>query len=158
RLNPCDERMRRVTHLDAIGRDRWMRDELAAEHLHEALRFARCIPAAALEIAQYRVRTVQREPAPTFGEEPIERRTLCLARQHVARVSDQEVRARDSVRGRVVLMHARTNALLLAQQLEQLQAGEIHVVVFTAADEHCIDRAPSHGFYSCTRLVNPLSA
>ena len=66
---------------------------------------------------------------------------MLLGGAHVTRVGEQEVGRTNRFDVVVVLAHARADLLVLAEQLQELEASVVHVVVLAAYDEISLDRA-----------------
>ena len=124
-----------LRRLDAIGRYRRMGDELAAERLHECRRDPRRIPALALDVAEHGIRAVQGKPALAGLHVVTQPLGTRIVGQDVDRVGHQEVAGLDRRDVAKVLRDMGADLLVLQQQLQELDTGEVHVVVLAAADE-----------------------
>jgi hypothetical protein len=117
-----------IGHFDAIGRDRRVADELAAEQVHEQRRPARRIPQAGVgairQQAQHGVGAVQGIPAATARQPGLERFLRRQRRGDVAGIGDQDIGRLDRGDVLVILEHAGAHGGIIGQELEQFEAGQ----------------------------------
>jgi hypothetical protein len=134
-----------IGHFDAIGRDRRVADELAAEQVHEQRRPARRIPQAGVgairQQAQHGVGAVQGIPAATARQPGLERFLRRQRRGDVAGIGDQDIGRLDRGDVLVILEHAGAHGGIIGQELEQFEPGKVDIVPHPAADQHAIDPA-----------------
>ncbi|MNR04943.1 hypothetical protein D3C85_1209410 [compost metagenome] len=129
-----------------------MRRKLRAERCHQVWRPVGGIHQAIVEKTQNRVGAVQRVPASALLQPFAQGDLLFQAGDDLAGVGQQKVSGAQSVQVRVVLEHPHADALVLAEQLEQLQAGEIDVVVFSSRYHDTINSACLFIFYTVALL------
>ena len=139
RLDAAGQRVIGVGDIDPIGRDRRMGDELAAQCLHHQRCPARAAIEAIVEQAQHRIGAVQRIPAAAIAHPLAQRFLRGQGRHHVAGIGDEHVGGENGVEMAIILEHASPHARVFAQQLQQFQPGEVHVVIQAADDQHAID-------------------
>ena len=96
------------------------------------------VPARRLERA---VRAVQRQPATTVLDPRADGLLLLDRRTQIARVRDEEVRPGDRLDVGEVLRHLDPDVVILGKQLEQLEPGEVEVVVLAGAHQVGVDPA-----------------
>ncbi len=112
---------------------------------------------------------MQRQPAPAGAEECLQRVLFVGGGHDIAGVAHEKIGRGNRAAVAVVRADLHADALVLAQQLEQFQAREVHVVIKAAAHQIAVDRSRCHGrlppqrcadpgAQNCTRLVKPLSA
>jgi hypothetical protein len=114
-------------------------DELAADHLHEARRLARRRHAA-LDETQHRIGAVQREPLAAALEELVQRLGLALGGLDVAGIGDQHIAGGDRRGVGIIHRDARQIALVLGEELEELEPREIDVVILAGRHQMKPDR------------------
>ena len=102
---------------------------------------------------------MQREPAPAARHEFPECRLLRLGGHQITGVGDQKITASDGVDVVIVRRNHRADRRVLGQELQQLEAGEVDVVVVAGGNQ--IDagcRVPGHApAQNWIRLVIPPS-
>ncbi|MNN20454.1 hypothetical protein D3C81_1337340 [compost metagenome] len=139
RLDALHQRVLRLSHLDPELGNRRMRGELGAQGRHEVRRPVRGVYQTVIQEAQDRVGPMQRVPAPSPFQPGAQSHLLLEAGDHLAGISHQEIGSLDGLEIRVILENPHPDALVLAQQLEQLQAGEVDVVVLAGRHQNTIN-------------------
>jgi hypothetical protein len=144
--------------LDAVGLDRRVGDELAAERVGPQREDPRAVDAVRSAEIERRVRAVQRDPPSALLDPGADRPLRVLRRSDVARVADEDAAARDRIGVLVVRLHSDAHVLVLGEQGQQLATGEIDVVVLPAGDEGDVDaRAVRRAGQKSTRFRKPPS-
>ena len=115
-----------------------MGEELAAERLHEDGVVAGAVNAVGLEIHDG-IRAVEGEPALAAGDEVAHNFLLLDGGVHIAGVADEEVGGGDGLGVAVVLANADANVVVLVEELQDFEAGEVDVVPLAARDEVGVD-------------------
>ena len=105
---------------------------------------------------------MQGQPTPSRRQEILQGGEFSGLRDDIAGVRDEKIGGSDCIAISVVLRHPDPDMLLFAEQLQELQACVVHVVVKPPADKVAVHWCRCHerpsGDHNCTRLVKPLSA